>query len=113
MEIAPAQKNILLKNARANAISNFFKRVFFSPPKKEFQNIFFQPFKKIKTPDTQALTMQTADTFKHDNWTTEKKHMPITAPTRNWRFSSPQTHLWSIKHWFSASTFVVKIANFL
>ncbi len=23
-----------------------------------------------------------------------------------------QTHLWSLKHWFSASTFVVKIATF-
>jgi hypothetical protein len=26
--------------------------------------------------------------------------------------SAPQTHLWLIKHWFSASTFVVKIATF-
>ena len=28
------------------------------------------------------------------------------------RFRSPQTHLWLIKVWFSASTFVVKIATF-
>jgi hypothetical protein len=27
-------------------------------------------------------------------------------------FRSPQTHLWLIKVWFSASTFVVKIATF-
>jgi hypothetical protein len=27
-------------------------------------------------------------------------------------FSAPQTHLWLIKVWFSASTFVVKIATF-
>jgi len=27
--------------------------------------------------------------------------------------SAPQTHLWLIKHWLSASSFVVKIANFL
>jgi hypothetical protein len=36
-------------------------------------------------------------------------------PTRvwqKWRFSAPQTHLWLNKHWFSASTFVVKIATF-
>jgi hypothetical protein len=36
-------------------------------------------------------------------------------PTRvwqKWRFSAPQTHLWLIKVWFSASTFVVKIATF-
>jgi hypothetical protein len=31
---------------------------------------------------------------------------------QKWRFSSPQTHLWLIKVWFSASTFVVKIATF-
>jgi hypothetical protein len=31
---------------------------------------------------------------------------------QKWRFSAPQTHLWLIKDWFSASTFVVKIATF-
>ena len=36
----------------------------------------------------------------------------LTAPTQKWRFSAPQTHLWLIKVWFSASTFVVKIATF-
>ena len=41
-----------------------------------------------------------------------QERQPITAPTRNWRFSAPQTHLWLIKVWFSASTFVVKIATF-
>ena len=29
------QKNTLLKNAQANAEGIFFKRVFFSPPKKK------------------------------------------------------------------------------
>lgn len=38
---ATAQKNTLLKNAQANAESNFFKRVFFSPPQEEIQIIFF------------------------------------------------------------------------
>ena len=46
-EKANAQKNTLLKNAQANAESNFFKRVFFSPPKKStlpfFTNLFFPP----------------------------------------------------------------------
>ena len=28
---------------------------------------------------------------------------------QKWRFSAPQTHLWLIKVWFSASTLVVKI----
>ncbi|MFY7743751.1 MAG: hypothetical protein ACOVQR_13960, partial [Flavobacterium sp.] len=31
---------------------------------------------------------------------------------QKWRFSAPQTHLWLIKIWFPASTFVVKIATF-
>ncbi|MBK9936313.1 MAG: hypothetical protein IPP61_15785 [Cytophagaceae bacterium] len=31
---------------------------------------------------------------------------------QKWRFSATQTHLWLIKVWFSASTFVVKIATF-
>ena len=36
----------------------------------------------------------------------------ITRVWQKWRFSTPQTHLWLIKVWFSASTFVVKIATF-
>jgi len=36
----------------------------------------------------------------------------VTAPTKNWRFSASQTHLWLIKVWFYASTFLVKIATF-
>jgi len=41
-----------------------------------------------------------------------KKGERITAVWQKWRFSAPQTHLWLIKVWFSASTFVVKIATF-
>ena len=36
----------------------------------------------------------------------------ITRVWQKWRFSAPQTHLWLIKVWFFASTFVVKIATF-
>jgi len=36
----------------------------------------------------------------------------ITRVWQKWRFSAPQTHLWLIQVWFSASTFVVKIATF-
>ncbi len=50
------QKNTLLKNAEANAEGNFFKRVFFSPPKKEFQNFFPTLQKKIKSPLRTVLT---------------------------------------------------------
>jgi len=34
MKKALTQKNTLLKNAQANAESNFFKRIFFLPPEK-------------------------------------------------------------------------------
>jgi pyrroloquinoline quinone (PQQ) biosynthesis protein C len=41
-----------------------------------------------------------------------KSNEPLTRVWQKWRFSAPQTHLWLIKHWFSASTFVVKIPAF-
>ena len=41
-----------------------------------------------------------------------QERQPITRVWQKWRFSAPQTHLWLIKVWFSASTFVVKIATF-
>jgi hypothetical protein len=46
---ALTQKNTLLKNAQANAERNFFKRVFFSPPKEKLFLKNFPPTKKIKT----------------------------------------------------------------
>jgi len=36
----------------------------------------------------------------------------LTGVWQKWRFSAPQTHLWLNKDWFSATTFVVKIATF-
>jgi len=42
----------------------------------------------------------------------EQEPLAITRVWQKWRFSAPQTHLWLIKDWFSASTFVVKIATF-
>jgi hypothetical protein len=41
-----------------------------------------------------------------------EESQPLTRVWQKWRFSAPQTHLWLIKHWFSAATFVVKIATF-
>jgi hypothetical protein len=38
--------------------------------------------------------------------------LAITRVWQKWRFGSPQIHLWLIKVWFSALTFVVKIATF-
>ena len=45
-EEANAQKNTLLKNAQGNSTSNFFKRVFFSPPQEKIfpPHIFFYFF---------------------------------------------------------------------
>jgi hypothetical protein len=48
-------------------------------------------------------------------WTDKQRQTErqlVTRVWQKWRFSAPQTHLWLIKHWFSASTFVVKIATF-
>jgi hypothetical protein len=43
---------------------------------------------------------------------TSIKKQRITAVWQKWLVRSPQTVLCLIKHWFSASTFVVKIATF-
>jgi len=47
-----------------------------------------------------------------DSTSTEEKALLVTRVWQKWRFSAPQTVLWLIKHWFSASTFVVKIRHF-
>jgi len=41
-----------------------------------------------------------------------EESQPLTRVWQKWRFNAPQTHLWLNKVWFSASTFVVKIATF-
>jgi hypothetical protein len=88
-----------------------------APTQGKFQNIFSSPSKKIKTPDTQARQKSTRQMTQTDDIKMVVTHdrqerQPITRVWQKWRFSAPQTHLWLIKHWFSASTFVVKIATF-
>jgi hypothetical protein len=39
----------------------------------------------------------------------ERQH--LTGVWQKWRFCAPHIHLWLIKVWLSASTFVVKIAT--
>ena len=57
MEKTNAQKNTLLKNAQANAASNFFKRVFFSPTQEEFfPPLFFLFFFTHRTGSLQNRT---------------------------------------------------------
>jgi len=41
-----------------------------------------------------------------------REQQPLIRVLQKWRLSAPQTHLWLIKVWFSASKFVVKIATF-
>ncbi|MBK9630856.1 MAG: hypothetical protein IPO62_07280 [Saprospiraceae bacterium] len=43
----------------------------------------------------------------------EEEHRTFNTDLQKWRFSAPQIHLLFIKHWFSESTFVVKIATFV
>jgi hypothetical protein len=71
---AHAQKNTLLKNAQANAVSIFFKRVFFSPAQGEFY--FFPPtlrcFNFFATPHQHTTdkhlvrTIQETNRLQHD-----------------------------------------------
>jgi hypothetical protein len=42
----------------------------------------------------------------------KEEKLALTRVWQKWRFSAPQTHFWLIKVWFSASTFVAKIATF-
>ncbi|NQV77243.1 MAG: hypothetical protein HQ490_02680 [Lutibacter sp.] len=84
---------------------------------KRISKYFFQRFKKNKTPDTQASQKSTRQMTQTEDIKMVVTHdrqerQPITAPTRKWRFRSPQTHLWLQKVQFSASTFVVKNATF-
>jgi len=101
-----------LKAAQANAKPKLLKELAKPTQKKNCFKKISKASKKNKTPDTQARqksTRQMKDkndikmVVTHDR----QERQPITTPTKNWRFSTPQTHLWLIKHWFSASTFVV------
>jgi len=67
--------------------------------------------KKYSTaqPDTTKTMKRSIDNGFQTRWTAGQL---ITGVWQKWRFSTPQTHFWLIKVWFSASTFVVKIATF-
>ncbi len=61
---ANAQKNTLLKNAQANAESNFFKRVFFSPPKNP-PLLFLQIYFSHRTGSLHNLTVSASNVNHH------------------------------------------------
>ncbi len=68
-----------------------------------------KPNKKAKEPPSQRTKTAVKWT---GTATTDEEALLVTRVWQKWRFSAPQTHLWLIKVWFSASTFVVKIATF-
>jgi hypothetical protein len=67
------------------------------------------PNKKIQKSYQANAPRQTKRTSKQR---LKKNNEGITRVWQKWRVSASQTHLWLIKVWFSASTFVVKIATF-
>jgi hypothetical protein len=86
---------------------------------KENANAFGGTFVFFANAQTNAKKSKRATKPTHQRyrkqWTTEQRqteHQQLTAVWQKWRFCAPQTHLWLIKVWFSASTFVVKIATF-
>ncbi len=92
------QKNTLLKNAQANAGSIFFKRVFFSPPKKSslpfFTNLFPPPhgFTGNRTVTSSNVNRFGQSVCKLD--TTHLRTERRAAATQKAGFRASQTHLW-------------------
>lgn len=81
------QKNTLLKNAQANAESNFFKRVFFSPTQEEIQIIFFPTLRffnfffqrTVRTLNFIALNLQN---LMHDYLYTKMEKLEMIIPKK-------------------------------
>ena len=98
---ALTQKNTLLKNAQANAASNFFKRVFFSPSQEEFY--FFSP--TLRCFNFFATTQPT--TYKHSDsllqTLTGHSNLTRTTEARTANMVLPQ---WGVKCFYE--TFVLK-----
>jgi len=73
---------------------------------------FFQTHKARQKTAKELPSQRTTTRQWTDKQRPRKKNEGITRVWQKWRFSAPKTHLWFIKVWFSASTFVVKIATF-
>jgi hypothetical protein len=73
---------------------------------------FFQTHKANQKTAKELPSQRTTTRHSTDKQRPRKKGERITRVWQKWRFSAPQTHLWLIKVWFSASTFVLKIATF-
>jgi hypothetical protein len=82
-----------LQFPQANAQTKNCKRASTLPTQLRISKYFFQRFKKNKTPDTQARQkstrqMKQTDDIKMVVTHDRQERQPITAPTRNWRFSA-------------------------
>jgi len=82
------------------------------PDKIELKKISFPSENKKYTTAQLDTTKTEKRSVDNGLQTREKEGQLITGVWQKWRFSTPQTHLWLIKVWFSASTFMVKIATF-
>jgi DNA mismatch endonuclease Vsr len=76
---------------KANA-ENIFLQSIFSTTQEEFQNIFPLLLKKLKHP-THKPTVQTADTYGHNNWTTEKEAHAHNMVLPQWGLTEAIDHL--------------------
>ena len=88
MDILTNNPRILQAHCQRRTSQSFVKELA-KPTQGEFQNIFSSPSKKIKTLDTQTNPTKTMklsiDNGLQGRWT---EGQLITAPTKNWRFSS-------------------------
>ena len=88
-----------LKTAQAHAKAKVFNRACKANPKQKLFLKNFQRFIKNKTPDTQARQKSTqlmtiTDDIKMVVTHDRQERQPITAPTRNWRFSASYDSFW-------------------
>ncbi len=109
---AHTQKNTLLKNAKANAEGNFFKRVFFSPTQEEFY--FFSPtlrcfiFFSTAQPTTDKHFDSSVQTInRQGNLTRKTERQQVTAPWQKSGFSGYINICASNKHLRWLDSFVL------
>jgi len=82
-----------IKNRTSHNTTKVFNRACKANPKEKLFLKNFQRLKKNKTPDTQARQKSTRQMTQTDDIKMVVTHdrqerQPITAPTRNWRFSA-------------------------
>ncbi|MBK7695613.1 MAG: hypothetical protein IPI30_15260 [Saprospiraceae bacterium] len=83
------------------------------PTQEEFQNIFSSPSKINKHPSRKPTSQSRCNVLLTLAYKVDREeHQMVTRVWQKWWFSAPQTPLWLMNVWFSASTFVVKIATF-